>query len=375
MMNPRDRMLNAIRRKKVDRIPKHAYWTPEVMKKAEKIIGTGDLDSFFGLEQRIVDFSPFTFNKDFDRYFNQLDKDNRIKKRNWDDWDEKKYGKKTIDEWGVYRDLGSFYHFHKMTHTMSDLKSVQELKDWPWPQLCSQQYFDRIKEKSDGLKKNNIATIAYYGCIFEQAWYMRGMDNLMTDFYFNQRFADYLLNKIAEINTEAALKLNSLGIDILYTGDDVATQLDLMMSIDMWRKWIKPPTESTIKAVKDINKEALIWYHSDGNNFKILGELAEIGCDVLHPIQPECMDPIRVHKEFGDVVSIWGTIGTQKLMPFGKPEEIQDEVERIILGCDAFNGGLVIAPTHFVEPDVPWENIMAFFEKVEEISDKYGNKI
>jgi len=369
-MNPRERFLRAIRRQTVDRIPKHAFWTPEIIEIVKEKTGFGDPDEYFGIEVKIVEYSPLDFNPGFDNYFKDLKKDKRIKKKNWDDWDEKLHGKKTIDEWGVYRDFGSFYHFNFMTHCMKDLKTVDDLKKWPWPVIEDKDFFNDVRKRTKILKDKNIATAGYYGCIFEQSWYMRGMENVLMDFYYNKKFANYLLDKIVEINTMAAIELTKCGIDILYTGDDVSTQLDLLMSLDMWREWIKPRIKKIIDVIKKINPDALIWYHSDGNNYKILKDLAEIGCDVLHPIQPECMDPVKVYKELGDYVSFWGTIGTQSLMPFGTPKKIKDEVKRIIHEFNAFNGGLIIAPTHFIEPDVPWENINAFFEAVEEVSNK-----
>jgi uroporphyrinogen decarboxylase len=366
-MNPRERFIRAIRKQSVDKVPKHAFWTPEILEKVKEKTGFEDPDEYFGVEVKNVINTCFNFNPDFDTYFTNLKEEGREKKRNWDELDEERHGLKTIDEWGVYRDFGDFYHFNKMTHTMEDLETVSDLKKWPWPVLNSKEYFNEIKHKTDMLRRKNIATVGYYNCIFEQAWYIRGMEQLFMDFYYNERFAEYLLDKITEIDTMAALQLIDVGVDIYYTGDDVATQLDMMMNVDMWRKWIKPRTKSIIDTIKKLNPDALIWYHSDGNNYKILRDLVEIGCDVLHPIQPECMDPVKVYQELGDQVAFWGTIGTQSLMPFGTPEEIKDEVKRIITAFDALNGGLIIAPTHFLEPDVPWENITAFFEAVEEV--------
>ena len=369
-MNYRDRFLNAIRRNSVDKIPKHALFSPELIKKIKEETGGKDPDDYFKTEARWEMMAPFTHSPKLEEHFKYLKENGRTKKvSSWGDWDEKKHGKKTIDEWGVYRDYGSYYHFAKMFHTMADLENVNDLKNWPWP-IIDEKFCNNLKEKVKRYKNENIATVSFYGCLFEQAWYLRGMEKLLVDFYFNKKFAGYLLDKITELNCIAVTKLISCGIDVFYTGDDVSTQQDLMMSIDMWRKWIKNRTKIPIDKIKKIKSDALILYHSDGNNYKILGDLIEIGCDVLHPIQPECMDVIKVHKEYGKDVAFWGTIGTQKLMPFGTPKEVKNEVRRIIHEFDAFNGGLIIAPTHYLEPDVPWENIIAFFNTVEDISNK-----
>ena len=71
------------------------------------------------------------------------------------------------------------------------------------------------------------------------------------------------------------------------------------------------------------------------------------------------MDPLDLRRRYGKKLAFWGTVGTQTIMPFGTPEEVFAYVtDRIrTLGKE---GGLVLAPTHVLEPDVPWENITAF---------------
>jgi uroporphyrinogen decarboxylase len=86
---------------------------------------------------------------------------------------------------------------------------------------------------------------------------------------------------------------------------------------------------------------------------------------VLNPVQPECMDPAGLKREFGDRLAFWGTIGTQSTMPHGTPQEIRAVVKERIETVGR-GGGLLISPTHTLEPDVPWQNVIAFVEAVEE---------
>ncbi len=95
-----------------------------------------------------------------------------------------------------------------------------------------------------------------------------------------------------------------------------------------------------------------------------LEELAEIGMDILNPVQPECMDFEEVHRRIGERMSFWGTIGTQKVLPFGTPEDVRRQVERNLRICEE-KGGIFIGPTHMVEPEIPWENLLAMKEAVE----------
>lgn len=106
-------------------------------------------------------------------------------------------------------------------------------------------------------------------------------------------------------------------------------------------------------------------YHSDGVIYDIIPELIEIGVDVLNPVQPECVDPTALKAQYGDRLSFWGTIGTQTTMPFGMPEEVRENVRHMIETVGK-GGGLLIAPTHLLEPEVPWENIEALIRAVKD---------
>lgn len=133
----------------------------------------------------------------------------------------------------------------------------------------------------------------------------------------------------------------------------------------MWREWLKPRLASVIEAAKEANPEVLIFYHSCGYIEPIIPDLIEIGVDILNPVQPESMDPERIKKLYGNELAFWGTIGTQTTLPFGTPDEVRQEVKRMIETVGD-GGGLLISPTHVIEPDVPWENIMAFVDAVKE---------
>ena len=120
-----------------------------------------------------------------------------------------------------------------------------------------------------------------------------------------------------------------------------------------------------VKSPKDINPDALLCYHSDGYIEPIIPDLIEIGVDVLNPVQPECMDPAKLKKLYGDKLAFWGTIGIQRTLPFGTPEEVEAEVKERIETVGK-GGGLYLSPTHSIAPEVPLENIFALVEAVKE---------
>jgi uroporphyrinogen decarboxylase len=135
------------------------------------------------------------------------------------------------------------------------------------------------------------------------------------------------------------------------------------MSPKHWREFVKPRLAALISAAAKHGLPTCL--HSCGCIREIIPDLIEIGLTVLNPVQPECMDPVALKKQYGGQLAFWGTIGTQTTMPFGAPAEVKATVKRMIETVGK-GGGLVLAPTHVLEPDVPWENILAFFQAVEE---------
>jgi len=154
-------------------------------------------------------------------------------------------------------------------------------------------------------------------------------------------------------------------VDIICLGDDVGTQQGMLMSLPMWRRWLKPPLARVIAAAKRVRPSVLINYHSDGNMEAVIPELIDIGVDILNPVQPECLDPVKLKQRYGQHLAFWGTIGIQHTLPFGTPQEVRAEV-RTRIETVGVGGGLLIGPTHIVEPEVPLENIVAMVEAVNE---------
>ena len=100
----------------------------------------------------------------------------------------------------------------------------------------------------------------------------------------------------------------------------------------------------------------------------MVDELVEIGLDVLNPIQPMAMEPAAFKKRFGDKVTMYGAMDVQKIMPFGTPEDVRQEVKRLIDGC-ASGGGFILSPAHHIQSDTSVENVEAFYAAARE----FGN--
>jgi uroporphyrinogen decarboxylase len=171
--------------------------------------------------------------------------------------------------------------------------------------------------------------------------------------------AVFLLDKITADAAGKAAAFARAGVDIIATGDDIGMQNTIMMSLEMYREWLKPRFARVIAAARAEKPDVLIHYHSCGYVEPYIPDLLEAGIDILNPVQPECMDFARLHEQYGERLSFNGTLGTQTTMPFGTPAEVREVVFRN-LDIAGPAGGLVVCPTHLLEPEVPWENVEAY---------------
>ena len=269
----------------------------------------------------------------------------------------------TIDKWGVGYEPGSeaAAHMKHFVHPMRNFTTVDEFKKYPYPAYLNAET-SHIKKEVDAIHGKGYAAKAGMACtVWEISWYLRSMEQLMSDMILDKDLAVYHMDRVTEISCHRARVFTEAGVDIILTGDDVGMQHSLMMSEDMYCEWIKPRFAKIIAAAKSINPDILIEYHSCGYVEPLIPHFIECGIDILNPIQPECMDFKNILDKFGNKISFKGTIGIQTTMPFGTPDEVRNEVKKN-LDLSGPAGGLYCCPTHMIEPEVPWENIMAYTE-------------
>ena len=349
-MTSRERVLTAFNREPPDRVPAVLYgelieYVPDIAQMLKENCGGVPAREYFGFDITSFSLAPTREKPDFSRY-TPIDEQT------------------TVDEWGVGWKRGSRLHYAEILHPLQDL-SLEEIQEYPFPDLNKQYRFQNVQETNIELHNKGLATAYFAGSIFETAWFMRGMEQLFMDIMTEPALSNYLLDRITDIVTGAARHIAEADVDLLILGDDIAMQTGMMMSLEMWRENFKPRLMRVIQAAKEVKPDIQVFYHSDGNVWEAIPDLIEAGIDVLNPIQPECMDPAQVKSTFGDRLSFFGTISVQNTMPFGTPDDIRAEV-KLRMETIGLNGGLLLAPSHVLQPDTPWENIVAFFEAIEE---------
>jgi uroporphyrinogen decarboxylase len=234
------------------------------------------------------------------------------------------------------------------------------LKGYAFPNPLDPRFFADIPER---LQKHGDRFRVYQigFSLYERAWTMRGMTNLMMDFYDHPGFVRELLEAIAEYNLAQAGKALEYDIDAIYFGDDWGMQRGLQMGPKIWHEFIYPVLKRMYAFVRDAGRYVMI--HSCGDVDELFDDLIEIGLNCFNPFQPEVMDVKALMKQYRGRLSFHGGLSTQRTLPYGTAEEVRCETRMLLdLGRD---GGYIFAPAHDVEGDVPPENMLAFIEEVQ----------
>ncbi|MCL2035221.1 MAG: hypothetical protein FWG94_10905, partial [Oscillospiraceae bacterium] len=306
-MTKRENLISLYKRKGYKKAPVEFVLCPELHEKYKKeVCADREYADYYGFSvAQIGDLCPKeTDLKQYEKYHKNL-----------------KPGSK-IDIYGVAREPGSEAARH-MTHMRNPLEgcdSLNEMIEFPLPDFAGADDSHQKAQVEIAHKKGLAAMGNMQMTIWERAWYIRGMENLMVDMMMDDPMAEYILNKTTEMSTIQAKAYANAGCDLLFLGDDVGTQKSLMMSEELYTTWLKPRLKGLISEVKKINPEIIIVYHSCGYIEPLIPHLIDAGIDVLNPVQPECMDFKEIYRLYGDKLSFNGTIGTQTTMPFGTPQ-------------------------------------------------------
>ena len=310
--------------------------------------GAENLAEYFALDCRVVETKGAANPADFSSYYRG----------------RKFSGPVSIDpDWGYARVAHSaevpFFHHWESPFAGREF-TAQHAMTYPMPDMDDPARYAQVQGDNDALHAGGYATRAILGfSTYDLSWLIRGYEEFLMDMAMETEASRILMERVSDSVTDYARNMAARGTDIVGVGEDVGNQSALMMSPRVWRSQIKPRFAKIIRAAKTARPDILFFYHSDGKIDEIIPDLIEIGVDILNPIQPECMDPAALKRAYGERLSFWGAVGTQTTMPYGVPRQVRDCVHNLFETVGK-GGGFCCAPSHVLEPEVPWENIEAF---------------
>ncbi len=282
------------------------------------------------------------------------------------------------DEWGVEWKMPAVggQYFDMVSHPLAGELGMSDLGHFPWPDPLDDKRIAGFAGRLIELKKQGDYAFVMHGVsagIFEMSLRLRGFEQLFMGFILEPELVCGILDRIVEIKAAYWQKaLDKVGKDILVAieADDLGTQSSLLISPEIYRKYIKPRHKKLFSLIKEKAPHIKVFLHCCGAVKPLIPDLIEAGVDILNPIQVSAnnMDTKVLKKEYGDVLIFWGGgVDTQRVLPFGSPWEVREEVKRRIDDL-APGGGFVFNTIHNIQADVPPENIEAMLETLE----KYG---
>ncbi len=241
--------------------------------------------------------------------------------------------------------------------TFADTEDIADVDRYPWPdpKYCD---FTDVYAAIDRHKDKAVFT-GLWSCFYHIVADFFGMENYFIKMYENPAVVEAVTERVVDFYVEANDKFFS-GLDdradIMFFGNDFGTQRDLMLSPELFRKFVLPSVKRLVTVGKKYNK--IIMLHSCGSIYRVIPDLIDAGVDVLHPIQAQAagMDAYSLAQYKNDL-SFLGGIDAQSFFVNATPAQIEDEVKRV---RDILGPNIVISPSHEeILPNVPPANVLA----------------
>jgi uroporphyrinogen decarboxylase len=278
-----------------------------------------------------------------------------------------------MDDWGGGQSEIEPGKWYPGIHPMPEARTLADVESFTWPDMDDPSRVAHVRAEARALAAEG--RYAVIGCPwllfpFERAHAMQGLDRFLENMLLEPEFAQALLWKIEGLcKTLMGHFLDEAGegIDIIKIGDDLGAQESLMISPSTYREMLKPVHADLIAFIKSRTK-AKIFFHSDGDIFDLLPDLVEIGVDILNPIQSgagRMSDLGLLKRTFGKRLCFCGAIDTQRVLPYGSPDEVRAEVRRV-MGLLGEGGGYMVSAVHTIMDEVPPENVLAMCDAVRE---------
>jgi uroporphyrinogen decarboxylase len=370
---PRERFIRALRHEPVDRVPLLYRMKREAKEKIARIFGITNAETGLKhapeLELRLgndaiiyqigvnAEFShrPIAIGETWHSHFHVGYSKSGLMGRTEE---EQKEFAKTQEFWGPAKVVPE--NFPK-SHP---IKSMEDLKNYEWPDPSDPRLFDPIKELCAEYQEDYFIIVDLSSTLIEAAYaHLMGTSNFFLQLYDEPELVAGVLDGLTEYYTELGKNAVKLGVDMIRVGDDVGAQQSMMLSPELWRELAKPRFESMFNAFRKENSDLYIKLHSCGDYSPIIPDEIELGVDLSGLMQPTGgnKDQAGIKKKYGNDIALIGGFDVQRLLPRGQVEDVREGVFNVMKNL-AVGGGYIFSPSHYILADVPIQNIFAMFE-------------
>jgi uroporphyrinogen decarboxylase len=281
-----------------------------------------------------------------------------------------------IDSWGVTWARAREGQYYATQSPFSLNSNVADIKAHVWPSPPDSALLSQLRLRATEMRsETDLAIIlALPGRVLSIGERLMGFEDWHVSSIMKPELSQEILVRAvdAELQIIQGL-LEAVGglVDVVYCPDDLGAQDKPLISPKMYRELIKPHHARLVETIKGLTSARVV-LHSDGAIFPLLDDIIEVGFDAINPVQVSAkgMDTGALMSAYGNQISFWGGVDTQFVLPFGSPEEVREEVRKRI--CDlGEGGGYVLAPVHNIQPEVPPENIVAMYEAAYEFGRSF----
>jgi uroporphyrinogen decarboxylase len=358
----------AVSFQKTDRTPRDFAAVPEIWNRLAEQFGTADRNAILGrldVDCRVVSYDSFCHPPDVEP--GRVDMEASGERSSVGGmWRRIEPDGSTLDIWGAHRKqvANAFGALDQLvSYPLESARSMDELRRYPWP---SPDWWDfsGLRRTIGELNASAAHSIRYrVGSVFETAWSLTNFEKFLVDLAMDPDRPMYVMERIADVhvaNLRTALETAGDLIDIVYFYDDIASQDSLLISPDMYDRFIRPFHEKIIGLAKGFGKPVMM--HSCGAVYPLIPRFIDMGLAILNPVQPTArdMDPERLAREFGGRLAFHGGIDVQGFLPGATPSVVKAKVRETceILGK---NGGYILSGSHHIQADTPIENVLAMY--------------
>ncbi len=272
-------------------------------------------------------------------------------------------GSEWTDIWGTRwrRELEGVMGFPR-AHPLAEFPAA--MKDYRWPDPDDERIVSSIHEQAEKLKEDRPAEGFLMGAhreaLWEKAYMLVGMENMMCAFYTEPEAVRDLLHRITNFQLGIARHYAALGVEMVSLSDDLGMQTGPLVSPEIVRDFFVPEWGRLFAFHK--SRGVLVRFHSCGHVMHLLETFMDLGVDILNPIQATANDLDELRRVTQGRMAIEGAVNSDVIVD-GPPERIRRLVRERMwqLGRD---GGYFCGP----DQGMPWpeEHIEALREAVEE---------